>query len=166
MQAADSSLDVRPMYQLLICPVIDNTATTSDTWSKSRHSPWLTPQRMSWYRRQYFNTVANVTSEMASDWRASPCFAPTDLLRKSPKTHIAVAECDLLAPEGISYGEKLKSLGVDAEIRIYKGATHSVLILAGKHQISKELVHDCCERLAEVLGKNYNRSEAPIVPAA
>lgn len=124
--ALAEGLPALPIFQLLICPVIDNTATTSSAWSESQHSPWLTPSRMTWYRNQYFTKPEQVTN-----WDASPCFASSELLGKSPKTFICVAECDLLAPEALKYAKQLESAKVDTNVKIYKGATHSVLVLAG-----------------------------------
>lgn len=84
------------------------------------------------------------------------------MLAQYPKTFVAVAECDLLAPEGLAYGARLKDAGVPTETKIYKGATHSVLVLAGAHRIGKELVHDICERVAGEIGVTYDRASAPV----
>jgi acetyl esterase/lipase len=81
---------------------------------------------MAWYREKYF---ADATE--AANWDASPCFAPPELLGRSPKSFIGIAECDLLAPEARLYAESLKKAGVQTKVQIYKGATHSVLVLAG-----------------------------------
>ena len=113
---------------------------------------------MEWYRQQWFGANKVATNE----WTASPCFAPAELLTQSPKTFIAVAECDLLAPEGINFAERLIEAGVSTEVKSYKGATHSILVLAGAHQIGKELVHDACERLAAQLNVTYDRTSAMV----
>lgn len=123
--ALDPSFTKKLVCQVLICPVIDNTATDETGWATSRHSPWLTPSRMTWYRQKYFRTERDTR-----DWQASPCFAPPDILGTSPNTFLAIAECDLLAPEAHQFGKLLKSSGVDIDVQLYKGATHSVLILA------------------------------------
>lgn len=124
--ALGSEFLAKPVFQLLICPVIDNTATEATVWQKSQHAPFLTPARMKWYRGKYF-----VHSADAGLWNASPCFADEGTLSGSPSTFIAVAECDLLADEAISYGNQLKEVGVETTVKIYKGATHSILLLAG-----------------------------------
>lgn len=54
-----------------------------------------------------------------------------EVLQKSPSTFLAVAECDLLAPEAIRYGDFLQKSGADVDVQLYSGATHSILILAG-----------------------------------
>jgi acetyl esterase/lipase len=116
----------KPVFQMMLCPVIDNTATVDTTWSSSKHAAWLTPSRMIWYREKYFSSPSD-----AKNWDASPCFAPWELLSQSPKTFLAISECDLLAPEALAFGEALKRSDVATSIEIYEGATHSILVLAG-----------------------------------
>lgn len=116
----------QPIQLVLICPVIDCTATESTIWSTALYSPWLTPARMSWYQDMYFPAGAD-----RSHWHASPCFANHDLLAKNPRSWIGVAECDLLAPEGKQYADILRGAGINVELKEYKGATHSILVLAG-----------------------------------
>jgi acetyl esterase/lipase len=115
-----------PRFQLLVCPVIDNTATVDTVWAQSKHAPWLTPARMMWYRGKYF-----VNPDQAKEWTASPCFAPSEILRTSSRTAILVAEYDLLAPEALDYAAQLDRAGVETQVRVFKGATHSMLGLAG-----------------------------------
>ncbi len=67
-----------------------------------------------------------------TNWDASPNLAPSDLLAKSPKSWIAVAELDILCEEGKTYGELLRKAGVETELQVIPGSTHSILILDGK----------------------------------
>ncbi|KAH9897583.1 Alpha/Beta hydrolase protein [Xylariomycetidae sp. FL2044] len=156
--ASAGPLPVKPKFQLLLCPVIDNTADVCTVWSESQHAPWLTPTRMKWYRQKYFAKPAQPKS-----WDASPCYASNDLLSQSPKTFVGVAECDLLGPEALAYADLLKGAGVETEVKVYKGATHSILILAGIHRIGKELVHDACGALAGELGTSYDPASSPVL---
>lgn len=75
-------------------------------------------------------------------WDMSPNFAPTELLARSPKTWVAVASCDLLAPEAREYCELLRGVGVDVTLAEYEGGTHSLLVLAGVLELGKKLVED------------------------
>ncbi|EXF86075.1 hypothetical protein CFIO01_10145 [Colletotrichum fioriniae PJ7] len=159
MNASLLPLHPPPISQLLICPVIDSTATASTGWSATRHVPWLTPTRMGWYQDLYFSR-GDLDKKQ---WQASPCFAPRELLAKSPKTWLAVAGVDLLTTEGLAYAELLKDAGVEVESVVYEGATHSVLVLAGVHQISRKLVHDACAVLAKGFGTSYDPAAAPIL---
>ncbi|KAH8200412.1 hypothetical protein TruAng_005441 [Truncatella angustata] len=126
LQISHLDLTPPPLFQMLLCPVIDNTATTDTTWSISRHAPWLTPTRMTWYREKYFSSPSD-----SANYDASPCFAPLELLSKSPKTFLGVSECDLLAPEALAFGKMLEAAGVETSVEVYEGGTHSILVLAG-----------------------------------
>ncbi|OHW90992.1 lipase from carbohydrate esterase family ce10 [Colletotrichum incanum] len=158
MKASLANVTPAPISQLLICPVIDSTATAETGWAASKHVPWLTPGRMTWYQDLYF-----ARPEDKTQWEASPCFAPTEVLARSPRTWLAVAEVDLLTPEGLRYAEQLRDAGVEVQTEVYRGATHSVLVLAGVHQISRKLVHDACAVLAKGFGSTYDPSAAPIL---
>ncbi|KAK6225565.1 lipase from carbohydrate esterase family ce10 [Colletotrichum tabaci] len=158
MKAALANVRPAPISQLLICPVIDSTATAETGWATTKYVPWLTPGRMSWYQNLYFPRP-----EDKARWDASPCFAPRDVLARSPRTWLAVAEVDLLTPEGLAYAAQLRDAGVEVETEVYKGATHSVLVLAGVHQISRKLVHDACAVLARGFGSTYDPAAAPIL---
>ncbi|CAK7223808.1 hypothetical protein SCUCBS95973_005306 [Sporothrix curviconia] len=162
----------RPAFQVLICPVIDNSVTIETDpaeragWQTSQHSPWLTPTRMQWYRNQYFGTDSAAAAKLTTSWTASPCYAPAELLAASPPTFLAIAGCDLLAPEGTAYGAQLKAAGVPVDVHTYAGGTHSVLVLAGIHKLGKKLVHDACAALASALGTAYDPLASPVLSQA
>ncbi|EFX03757.1 candidate lipase from carbohydrate esterase family ce10 [Grosmannia clavigera kw1407] len=162
LKAADAAYatTVKPCFQMLICPVIDNTATVESAWAASQHSPWLTPTRMQWYRNKYF--VGDAQKQTA-EWTASPCFAPNELLARSPPTFLAIAGCDLLAPEATDFAEKLRVAGVPVDVQTYPGGTHSMLILAGIHQTGKKVVHDASAALARAFGTSYDAEAAPVL---
>lgn len=127
MTAATSQTIIRIKFQALVLPVIDNTQTaTSAHWSCKPHPPWLTPLRMMWYRKMYLPNEKD-----CFNWDASPNLAPSNMLKGSPKTWIAVSEHDLLSPEAIAFGSQLKEVGVEVELKTYKGSTHSLLALSG-----------------------------------
>jgi acetyl esterase/lipase len=134
LQAAILTPPFKIAFQLLVVPVIDNTATVSTVWAAKKNAPWLTPARMTWYRRMYF-----VDEKSAEMWEASPNKAPASLLAQSPRTWIAVAEQDLLAPEALLFAEQLdeawKSAGHDDKevvLKSYEGSTHSILAMSGR----------------------------------
>lgn len=120
-------------FQLLVVPVIDNTATEATVWAPNQNAPWLTPARMLWYRQMYLPN-----KESQEQWEASPCKASPSLLATSPNTWIAVSEQDLLAPEGTAYAHQLRdaweSEAVEKQVFVksYKGSTHSILAMSGK----------------------------------
>ncbi|KAJ3950084.1 uncharacterized protein N0V96_001221 [Colletotrichum fioriniae] len=125
---------------------INTSLVTIGGWSATRHVPWLTPTRMGWYQDLYFSR-GDLDKKQ---WQASPCFAPRELLAKSPKTWLAVAGVDLLTTEGLAYAELLKENGVEVETEVV-------------HQISRKLVHDACAMLAKGFGTSYDPAAAPIL---
>lgn len=129
MKAALCQPSIPIVFQMLLLPVIDNTATPDSAhWESKLHAPWLTPSRMMWYRKMYLPDERN-----CSNWDASPNLAPSEIMGKSPRTWIAVSEHDLLAPEAITFGSQLRKGGVEAEVKTYKGSTHSLLAMSGMY---------------------------------
>ncbi|KPM46497.1 hypothetical protein AK830_g158 [Neonectria ditissima] len=135
-----------PVSLVLIVPVIDNTATAEGVWKRNAATaPWLTPARMEWYRKLYFTK-----SEERERWDASPNFAPESLLRRLPRTWMAVSDQDILAPEAESFGEQLKRLGVEVDVVRIEGGTHSILSLSGKISKGRKMVQDAADHLKTV----------------
>lgn len=123
---AAQELQIRICFQLLIVPVIDNTATVEGIWRQNRNAPWLTPSRMIWYRRMYI--------PIESDWKnwdASPHLAPEGLLKRLPPTWMAISGQDLLAPEARLFARQLSELKVPVTVYEVEGGTHSILALCG-----------------------------------
>lgn len=118
------------LFQLLIVPVIDNTASASDrryaSWRVNANTAWLPAEHMAWFREHYLPHP-----EDRVKWDSSPIFAPDDLLSKAPRAWIAVAEMDILRDEGIAYGEKLAQAGVEVVVKVYEKAPHPIIVLDG-----------------------------------
>ncbi|KAH7120498.1 Alpha/Beta hydrolase protein [Dactylonectria macrodidyma] len=135
-----------PVSLLLVVPVIDNTATADSIWKRNAETaPWLTPARMEWYRKLYFNN-----QKERSGWDASPNFAPESLLKRLPRTWMAVSDQDILAPEAESFAEQLEGLGVPVDVVNIEGGTHSILTLGGKIARSREMMQDAASHLKRV----------------
>lgn len=137
-----------PVSLLLIIPVVDNTATVEGVWKPNAETaPWLTPSRMEWYRKLYFTQ-----DDHRSRWDASPNLAPDRLLRNLPKTWMAVAEMDVLAPEAMTFSQHLKDLEVDVETLLVKGGTHSILSLHGVIDRGYKMIEEAVEHLQKTFG--------------
>ncbi|KAJ7175741.1 alpha/beta hydrolase fold-domain-containing protein [Mycena filopes] len=147
LKAAEVSPPIPLVFQLLIVPVTDNTASVENLWAENALTPWLSPERMLWFRDNYLPNKDDWTK-----WDASPYFAPDELLAKVPKTWIAVCEADILRDEGIEFGKKLNSVGVEAEVEVYKGAPHPIMAMDGVLKIGAKLVSDAAAALAKGLG--------------
>ncbi|KAF8506665.1 lipase/ esterase [Russula emetica] len=137
------------IFQLLIVPVTDNTASASGiphaSWRENKHAPWLTPARMLWFRRQYLPH-----EQTRARWDASPLLAQDEMFSKVPKAWIAVAELDILRDEGIAYGNKLLTAGVPAQINTYKGAPHLIMAMDGTYRLIYD-DHPCALTLFTIL---------------
>jgi hypothetical protein len=120
------------MLQLLIVPVVDNTATSSGeryaSWRENAETAWLPADHMIWFRDHYLPKT-----EDRVKWDNSPIFAPDDLVSNAPRAWIAVAEMDILRDEGIAYGEKLKKAGVGVTVKLYEKAPHPIIVLDGTY---------------------------------
>ena len=130
IKAAQLQPPIPLVFQLLIVPVTDNTASveTYGSWAENQLTPWLSPDRMLWFRNNYLPNQEDWTK-----WDASPFLAPDDLVSKLPKkAWIGVTELDILRDEGIQYGAKLSKVGIEVEIDLYKGAPHRIMIMDGR----------------------------------
>ena len=118
------------MFQLLVVPVTDNTASPSGephlSWKANGNVPSLSPAKMLWFRNNYTPNADDWTK-----WDNSPLFAPDETFHKAPPAWVAVAELDILRDEGLAYAEKLRKAGVMVEIKIYKGAPHPIMAMDG-----------------------------------
>ena len=117
-------------FQLLLVPVIDNTADPAGekyvSWRECANTVALVPGFMLWFRDCYLPHEAD-----RAKWDNSPIFAPDEAFKFAPPAWIGVAELDVLRDEGIVYGEKLQSFGVPVETKIYKGAPHPIMAMDG-----------------------------------
>jgi acetyl esterase/lipase len=143
---AAQELNIRICFQLLIVPVIDNTATADGIWQQNRNAPWLTPTRMTWYRRMYMPNEIDWQR-----WDASPHLAPEELLKQLPPTWIAISEQDLLAPEAYSFAKQLSSLEVPVTVYEVQGGTHSILALCGILNSGMKMIEEAARSLKSAL---------------
>ncbi|TLD37805.1 Alpha/Beta hydrolase protein [Venturia nashicola] len=153
---AARDLEIRVCYQLLIVPVVDNTATADGIWSENCDAPWLTPTRMIWYRRMYM-PVENDWK----NWDASPHLAPESLLKRLPPTWIAISGQDLLAPEARLFAQQLNQLKVPVTVYDIEGGTHSILALWGVLSTGKVMIKEAAKALKGEFGRETRKgSEA------
>ncbi|GBE78813.1 AB hydrolase superfamily protein [Sparassis crispa] len=137
-------------FQLLLVPVVDNTASESGepypSWRENAQTPWLSVTRMMWFRKLYLPNEADWAS-----WDNSPIYASEALFAKAPPAWVAVMELDILRDEGIAYGEKLKKAGVPVEVKMYKRVPHQVM--------SMDVVH--CIKVVSVLNRGTGHIKLP-----
>ncbi|KFZ23030.1 hypothetical protein V502_02493 [Pseudogymnoascus sp. VKM F-4520 (FW-2644)] len=131
------------VQQILIVPVTDNTATTSNNQSYKicEYTAALPAEKMLWYRRHYLPNE--------SDW-ADPEASPLlyeDNWSKQPPALILVGELDVLRSEGEAYGKKLDDAGVKVELYVMKGMPHPFLAMDGSLTAGKQAITYMCEAL-------------------
>jgi len=141
------------MFQLLIVPVIDNTAQLNGhphaSWLENQYAASLTPAKMMWFRKNY---LPNHTDW--DRWEASPLLVPKEWFKKVPRAWIAVCELDILRDEGLAYAERLREAGVDVEVKIYQRAPHPIMAMDGVLAIGRTLITDACECLSKVFASS------------
>jgi len=107
------------VYQLLVYPVIDSTATRNDYPSKVDNATgyFLHTDSMEWYRAQYLSSDADGDE---------PCCSPNmaTSLAGLPAACVVTAEYDPLRDEGEAYGAQLEAAGVDVVVHRAPGVFH------------------------------------------
>ncbi|KAF9483288.1 hypothetical protein BDN70DRAFT_873983 [Pholiota conissans] len=142
LKAVESNIPISLIFQLLVVPVTDNTATVATAWAENALTPWLSPDRMNWFKGHYLPNEEDWTK-----WDASPLFAPDELVAKLPPAWVGVAELDILKEEGVQYAKKMEKVGITVEIAEYKGAPHPIMAMDGALSIGRKLVSDAAVAL-------------------
>ncbi|KAK0645605.1 Alpha/Beta hydrolase protein [Cercophora newfieldiana] len=125
--------------QLLVVPVVDNTAGEGDekyaSWRENALMPGLTPEKMRWYRGLYL--------PRREDWEhpeASPVLAL-----------VVLGGADILRGEGEAFGRRLGEAGVRVEVRVVEGQPHPFVGLDGVLEGAREVIGRLCEVLKGVM---------------
>lgn len=148
---SDSCKDFPPIkYQVLVVPVIDNTATpeTHLSWHENEFTPQLPAEKMLWYKSLYLPNP-----EDHKNPEASPIFYSDENISKLPSCFIAAAECDVLRTEAELYAEKLIKNNVETTLKIYKKVPHPVMVMDDILQQGKELIIDTTSSLKAAFSK-------------
>lgn len=126
-QKAQTAGGPKFLVQLLIVPVMDNTADVSNnrSWKEFEFTAALPAEKMLWYRHHYLPNRA--------DWanpEASPLLWQGDWMAL-PRALIVVGELDVLSAEGLDYGKMLKGSGVLVREVVMYGMPHPFLAMDG-----------------------------------
>lgn len=143
------------IYQLLVVPVTDNTATIENnpSWREYQFTASLTAEKMIWYREHYLPNK--------DDWpnpEASPLLFPVERMSQLPPALIIVAELDIVRYEGEMYARKLQEAGVSTDLRIMPGMPHPFLAMDATLTAGRSAITLLCDTLAKAFDL---REEAP-----
>ena len=132
--------------QLLVVPVLDNTATpeTSPTWKEFEFTAALPAEKLMWYRRHYLPDQSTHI-----DPQASPLLFPAEDFGRLPPAVILVAELDVVRHEGEEYARKLKEAGVDVRLDVCRGMPHPFISHDAVLDEGKRAITILCQSLSQ-----------------
>jgi acetyl esterase/lipase len=128
--------EVRPAFQLLIYPMIDDRNATPASHAITDPRMWnRESNRLGW--KAYLGRDGGGTgvSPYAAASRA------TDLTNLPP-AYIPVGALDLFVDENIEYAQRLIQAGVPTELHVYPGAFHGFDLFAPSATVSKQFKAD------------------------
>jgi acetyl esterase len=130
--------------QVLLYPVVDHRMT-SESMDVFTDTPVWNAKKNKEMWKKYLRTMKEEEALL------SPMDYP--VRNQLPKTYIEVAQYDCLHDEGVVYGQKLQSAGIDVEIKDIKGGIHGYDNFEFS-QVVQELMKD----RIQLLRKTFNHS--------
>jgi acetyl esterase len=132
--------------QVMLWPVTDANFET-ESYREYAEGYFLSRAMMQWFWDAYAPD-----RERRREIHASPLQATVDQLKGLPPALIQVAGNDVLRDEGLAYGHKLDSAGVDVTIVRYENLIHDYGLLNAISQVPA--VRDALHQTAEMLKKH------------
>ncbi len=128
--------EVRPSFQLLIYPMIDDRNVTPASYAITDPRVWhRESNRLGWKAYLGRDGGGDGVSPYAAAARA------TDLTNLPP-AYIPVGALDLFVDENIEYAQRLIQAGVPTELHVYPGAFHGFDLFAPSAAVSKQFKAD------------------------
>jgi acetyl esterase/lipase len=128
--------EVKPSFQLLIYPMIDDRNVTAASYAITDPRMWnRETNRLAWKAYLGRDGGGEGVSPYAAATRA------TDL-SDLPPAYIPVGALDLFVDENIEYAQRLVQAGVPTELHVYPGAFHGFDLFAPHAQVSKQFKAD------------------------
>lgn len=131
--------------QLLIVPVMDNTADVSNnaSYRDNEFVPALPAAKMLWYRHHYLPDRATWAHPEASPLLYEGGWA------EQPRALVVMGGMDVLRAEGEAYAEKLRAAGVRVEVKVWDGLPHPFMAMDAVLQQGKDTITLMVETLKE-----------------
>lgn len=138
--------EVRPAFQLLVYPMLDDRTTLRRNIDQSGFRLWTNKSnRFGW--KAYLGTEPGFPGITAP---ASP--ARAEDLSGLPPAWIGVGTLDLFCEEDRVYADRLRAAGVACELEIAEGAFHGFDGVAPKAQVSRRFRQSQLDALVSALG--------------
>jgi len=135
--------DFTPVYQVLICPLLD-MQTEHVLKIKNRQDSLLTAENSHIFDTYYLQDLAEVSNPLVS-----PLLAKT--FSGLPPATIITAELDPLAAETICYVQRLQDAGITVTHRHYAGQVHDFVLFVKSLEEAKEAAENIGHDLVKVV---------------
>ena len=137
--------EVKPVFQLLIYPMIDDRNVTPASHAITDPRVWnRESNRLGWKAYLGRDGGGAEVSPYAAASRATE-------LTNLPPAYIPVGALDLFIDENIEYAQRLIQAGVPTELHVYPGAFHGFDLFAPSAKVSKQFKADRDEALKRAL---------------
>lgn len=146
MLAAEKNFQ-KPVFQLLVYPVVDNKMD-NESYLRNADAKPLNKAMMGWFFAQYL-----ADPKSAGDPHVLPVKASKDQLSQMPPAFVIGAQIDPLRSEGKDYADALKAAGVSTEYKLYHGVTHEFFGLGAVVDTAKIAEADAGEALKKAFAK-------------
>ena len=141
--------EVRPAFQMLIYPMLDDRQTTpSSSWDVPIWSP--ANNEFGW--RSY---LGDLYGTAGIPGYAAP--ARAEDLSGLPPTSVWVGTADGFCDEDITYAQRLNHAGVPTELHVYPGAPHGFEAFSQNAEVARRCRRDMKEWLASAVGHDRGR---------
>ena len=119
---------------LLIYPVFDTGVSDGAARKFGGESYMLSPAELAGFWSNYLSGPKDAASPLARPLLADLAGLPAALL--------TIAQCDILAEQGVAMAARLQAAGVEARADVYPGATHSFLEAVSIAPIARKAIDD------------------------
>ena len=130
--------EVLPIFQALLCPMIDDRGITASSHSITDERVWNRNSNIKGWQA-YLGPDMSGGAESPSAY-AAPSRAED--LTGLPKAYIAVGSVDAFVDENTDYAERLNAAGVDTQFEIFPGGFHAFEFTVPGADISRR-ARDC-----------------------
>lgn len=140
--------DVRPVFQLLVYPMLDDRTATRTGIDERDFRMWNNrSNRYGW--RSYLGAEPGGPDVPPT---AAPARATPEDLVGLPPAWLGVGDLDLFHDEGVEYARRLREAGVPCPVEIVPGAFHGFEVVAADAPISRRFLDSQIAALADALG--------------